>query len=373
MSALGWVDFDPDDTEHARKILDIFASPEARDELGLGVIRDGFADLLFPGTSTIQTRLRYFVILPHLAVQAVQSARRKQPLGEALRLVEQDFIRQCQASGQVNGLIGREAGVDVKRMPSSVYWNGLATWGIRRNGPENILLTLERMAAEERCWDMPPVDGPLAGFKLGSDEKQFLIDKVSALRNRDGQTVLGWLFAHALPLSAQLGAVKELPDLGALLTEAGAPANLVHKVACANHLSAVMHGAALLYNLLIAEHLHEDKSADNYRSALEEWKGRRGPQTDPAALLAPLADLETWRALNPRTQAFIEAWFSVAWGNPDTAAARDIIKQREIAVKGRKSRLGRPRGSYEWSGASGNKRLDYRWITVQQFLSDLRA
>jgi hypothetical protein len=35
-----------------------------RGELGIGSIRDGFADILFPGTSTIQTRVRYFLFIP---------------------------------------------------------------------------------------------------------------------------------------------------------------------------------------------------------------------------------------------------------------------------------------------------------------------
>ena len=38
----------------------------ARDELGLGVIRDAFVDRLFPGTSTIRTRARYFLFVPWL-------------------------------------------------------------------------------------------------------------------------------------------------------------------------------------------------------------------------------------------------------------------------------------------------------------------
>ena len=41
-----------------------FQEKESRDELGLGSVRDSFADQLFPGTSTIQTRLRYTLFVP---------------------------------------------------------------------------------------------------------------------------------------------------------------------------------------------------------------------------------------------------------------------------------------------------------------------
>lgn len=40
------------------RILAQFKERDTRDELGLGSLRDAIADLLFPGTSTIQTRLR---------------------------------------------------------------------------------------------------------------------------------------------------------------------------------------------------------------------------------------------------------------------------------------------------------------------------
>ena len=32
--------------------------------LGLGTVRDAFSAMLSPGTSTIQTKLRYFIFLP---------------------------------------------------------------------------------------------------------------------------------------------------------------------------------------------------------------------------------------------------------------------------------------------------------------------
>ena len=42
----------------------------ALDELGIGTVRDAFSDMLFPGISTLQTRAKYFVILPYLFAQA---------------------------------------------------------------------------------------------------------------------------------------------------------------------------------------------------------------------------------------------------------------------------------------------------------------
>jgi len=57
-SLLAWVDHDADARDRTLRILSLFQERESRDELGLGGVRDSFADQLFPGTSTIQTRLR---------------------------------------------------------------------------------------------------------------------------------------------------------------------------------------------------------------------------------------------------------------------------------------------------------------------------
>jgi hypothetical protein len=55
-SMFTWVDFAEDDRRKMADIIALFAEKDTRDELGLGGIRDTFADLLFPATSTIQTR-----------------------------------------------------------------------------------------------------------------------------------------------------------------------------------------------------------------------------------------------------------------------------------------------------------------------------
>lgn len=71
MSHLSWIDFDPADRKRAQEVINLFKNPEARDEFGLAAVRDGLADLLFPATSTIQTRLRYMLFIPWIFQQAM--------------------------------------------------------------------------------------------------------------------------------------------------------------------------------------------------------------------------------------------------------------------------------------------------------------
>ena len=63
-STLSWIDHDSKARDKTLRILSLFQEKESRDELGLGSVRDSFADQLFPGTSTIQTRLRYMLFVP---------------------------------------------------------------------------------------------------------------------------------------------------------------------------------------------------------------------------------------------------------------------------------------------------------------------
>jgi hypothetical protein len=63
-STLTWLDHSERDRRRMLDVIDRFREKEARDELGIGVVHDAFADILFPGTSTIQTRARYFLFIP---------------------------------------------------------------------------------------------------------------------------------------------------------------------------------------------------------------------------------------------------------------------------------------------------------------------
>ena len=66
---IGWIDLGSRDKNKILSVLSLLYAAEAVDELGIGVIRDGFADVLFPGTSTVQTRAKYFLIVPFILME----------------------------------------------------------------------------------------------------------------------------------------------------------------------------------------------------------------------------------------------------------------------------------------------------------------
>src|SRR5258708_35931342 len=106
-STFAWLDF----SEHQRRqmldLLDLFKEQNTRDELGIGVIRDAIADLLFPGTGTVQTRARYFLFIPWIYLALEQRQVPSSKAANEARKVEVQLIEALARShrGQGEGVI----------------------------------------------------------------------------------------------------------------------------------------------------------------------------------------------------------------------------------------------------------------------------
>ena len=69
LSTFTWLDYSEQERHRALDVISLFKLQDTRDELGLASIRDAFAERFFPGTSTIQTRARYFLFVPWLSLE----------------------------------------------------------------------------------------------------------------------------------------------------------------------------------------------------------------------------------------------------------------------------------------------------------------
>lgn len=129
---IGWIDFSNKERKDALNILHLLEEEGAIDELGIGSIRDAFANKFFPGTSTLMTRAKYFFIIPYAIYDAVN---RKEPFDNSKMIldeIENKKERWCgeqlkKKYGLRNGIIGARILPNkwVTRKPSSIYWNGL--------------------------------------------------------------------------------------------------------------------------------------------------------------------------------------------------------------------------------------------------------
>ncbi len=135
---LGWIDFSPKDRERAIEALNALRN-RTEDELGTGVVRDAFANKFFPGTSTIQTRAKYFVLVPcaiRMTLENISKSTKHQSAMEELRRIENSCAEQmwatCGKDERAN-IIGHQKLDDPKwivRPPSGIYWAGIRTFGI---------------------------------------------------------------------------------------------------------------------------------------------------------------------------------------------------------------------------------------------------
>ena len=132
--SLGWIDFSKEQRNKVLNVINLLSEPEAIDELGIGVIRDGFSDIFFPGTSTIQTRAKYFLLVPYI-LNELESTKgiTADKMVHMLHEQELDLIDVLKLSGET-GVIGENAGRKLKRKPSDIYWNGLKVFGIFKGG-----------------------------------------------------------------------------------------------------------------------------------------------------------------------------------------------------------------------------------------------
>jgi hypothetical protein len=131
VSTLSWLDYSEHERRKMLDVIGLFGERTTRDELGLGGVRDAFADLLFPGTSTIQTAAKYFLFVPWIYLGLEQKRTPSAKIAVRGRKLEIELARQLETSGEVEGVIGRIAKEKLQRLPSSIYWQGLYQWGIR--------------------------------------------------------------------------------------------------------------------------------------------------------------------------------------------------------------------------------------------------
>ena len=104
----GWIDFDREDRAKAMTILHMLHERIAVDELGFGIVRDAFADAFFPGTSTIQTRAKYFLLIPYILREATSGKYgygKDEVLAQIDRLEQKAAIRMFERNKDEPGLI----------------------------------------------------------------------------------------------------------------------------------------------------------------------------------------------------------------------------------------------------------------------------
>jgi hypothetical protein len=395
---LSWLDFAESDRQRAMQVIDLFREKNTVDELGLSPIRDVFADHFFPGTSTIQTRARYFLFLPWILLRYERSKLSVQERVSKLRMRETRLINALlQGCEDPTGIIGRDAQAGLQRMPSSVYWRGLRLWGIRLfdGSIEQYFRRLSRQGvASQRpvsTDDGEPLDGTSRNWhpalpaepqglfestslELRAEEAEFLRDRICT--HQPG-SVLACLVTCNLPeLDSPFVWGQEIRQL--------LPPDLHAEIEHARLFAMSVWGGPLVYSLQLARMKPgSEELLGQLEGSIGEWQ---------TAIRAEEAGLRDWdrtafwelvRRLNPRissrTQEFAETWIGIALRTAngdrvwDDSRVGQLIATRERQLKGGRARLlpENLRARDRWQGDVSGGPIDYRWGQTQVILNDI--
>lgn len=408
-STFAWLAVDAEQRRRMMEAVGQFRDETTVDDLGIGGIRDAFSDTLFPGTSTLHTRLRYVLFIPWLMREAGKRATIAE-MATRYHDLERDFIGALEhgTADDEPGIIGRRAGKMLQRVPSVLYSRMLAQWGILERGltsreffsrvEANRRLDAEAPRTEdggigtERIPDgvdpaLPaPPDHLLrsADFHLLPGEAEYLKEVVTRtnpgtlLAHLVQERPTGWTDSDSAP------SAPWAPEILSLLS-GEADAELRTDLDLAERFSLQVHGASLLYNLLLAEETSSDPErfrddrVSHYRERLQLWAEETATSrpfgSEDFLALGQLMGARR-RSYTDRTRTFLERWCEESrtpHAVVDSDSARALILQRERAVKKGRARLrpGNLKALNAWSGASGTARLYFRWANVTTLLQDL--
>ncbi len=376
MSSISWVDFDSRQNDRMNQLLKLFEETGTLDELGIGNVRDSFANLLFPGTSTIQTRLRYFLIAGWIYRRMEATRVPAKEVAKRVAELERDLIGVILDGGEKRGVFGRVSGRSLKVLPSAIYWSGLVSWGLVRSMSRAEyhrkfdLFWWDESDANSAWRHFPkaPDDFPAQlGLDLTREEADFVRNRVATHQNG---SLLHLLMMHDEP-PVDVSRIWQHPDANDW------PADVRRLVHHSRTFATYNEGANALYNLMLAEELEHAEWTDIQRQHIREWRERY----DDLPHRWDLGDM--WDALAPAgfnldtlTRGFVTEWHLAVKASggriQDSEPARQLIRNREVHKKGNRSRFRSRSRLSQWNGDVQPTLLDYRWrSTVTQMLSDL--
>lgn len=384
---IGWIDFSKEERNKVVSILRLLGTQTALDELGVGTIRDGFSNLMFPGISTLQTRAKYFVLIPYLFSSAEKKAFKSQR--EVLNFIHTQETQLVQtlvthSPAGTDGIIGSrnyKQGKTVRMKPSSIYWRGLRSTSILRYPELSIdnacRLALERSRkhhevtlktenAESGADDADALSGGLpvlfspitadydymkeAEISLTQKEAEYLYDQFTG-----SPGTCNSLTAYMLRNNAPFPSFDVIPA-------DKLDGELRHTVRLAQEFARFIYGAHLLYNIIYAEGCsYEDDTTMQIHSEFDDWLEDYNTIDLDDVIATTQCPGETGRFLK---------LFDQAIENKDISAAMELIIRREKQVKPNRAKLNHPE-QYRYENPIHYYMMDYRYSTAKTIVTDI--
>ena len=400
-SLIAWLDSSSEDQRRMREIVNLFSERESRDELGIGQVRDALSDALWPGTSTLFTRARYFLFIPWCFRAAAEA---RHDVDKAAAMADQNerrLIGGLLDAGERDGVIGGTVRSALKNLPSALYWGGMRTHGILSDPAlareDAIAAEVDRVHARRSgsaqhedetaaAWHeggfhatLPMVPGGFPtevpeGFSMPQSEAAWLRDRMLA-------NAPGTMLEYALQNRPDPDSEVPWTD-SVLITAEGDRAKVLDD---ARRFSTLMNSASLVYNLLLAD-AYESEGFDRVEEPVAEYRERLRIWSELPNLERDIATWdrdEFWRRVmeqnpnvNPRSRRFIDDWLDLIASSElsalaDDDAVRSFITRREREHKRSQARLTNKRLLQAWLGSAGSRPLVYRWTQIRPVIQDI--
>jgi hypothetical protein len=414
MAELGWVYFSKEHKETAGTIIKMMAAEGMVDELGIGAIRDAFANQLFVGISTVQTRAKYFFIVPYILLDyqkvfqtiGITKDPRRYLEDEENRIMWQlrdKYLPIEKETGIKSNIIGITLrGKDrIVRRPSSIYWGGIGAFKIINNkglGVDSFLSSVINVGKKSAFCELilgdegnsDDVDGnyidmmkihpsiqPEENWKtdlnieLTQSEAELLFDLIL---KHQGNTLL----AHILQNKEAQKALNadwcnSFADFAKVASQLNLKEELVQQIYLAHHFSEVMYGSNLAYNYW----LQLDSKRNDGTLLIDDWNAWK-ENLHSSLLYKNTFDIELVlssdiaKTTKESTKQFIRKWWALVNSNATIAETKELILKQELKNKRNKARL----NNNIWDDVIDGKmlglgRLNYRFAQAKRIINDI--
>ena len=381
---IGFIDYSREERNKILSVLSRLNKQGTLDELGIGVVRDAYADILFPGISTLQTRAKYFVLLPYLFRNAEEQAEKgKLRSGpELLRWInaEEDRIaaaldNNCKGEDGIIGGESSRSNRSVKVKPSAIYWTGLRTLGIFRGGSVPLSAackmvcsdakrksSVEILTDDESFDDATASDRGEALFCPIAPDYDYVRDVTLDLTPAEAEFLEERILHSPLASGSLLAFLvrKRMVCKDFMsVPEHELPKTLRRDYLLARDFSRFIYGAHLRYNVIFSENTDENvKITEEFGEWREEFL------SEPFDLEPVLERVSCPPALADFCRAFLRAV-----QENDAAVMDALIVRREIQAKGSRAKLRKPK-EYSYDPVH-HYRLTYRFERASAIVQDI--
>jgi len=398
-STFGWTQISRSDVAKAEELLK--GEGGVRDEIGFLTLHQGFADRFFPGTSVLQTRLRYALFVPWQIEDMERHLRvRGETAEQRLRKSERRLVQRLKDAG--DGVIGlRSANYEPAQPPSTIYWTALRLWGIvKPSAPEvwpgraEVLARIDASKwSDDRAEGNPRLrdstffalpDRPdgwgkdtTLSFRLSSRERRYLLDRIQEAKriapsSHGEESLLSRLAKAPRSPASWYTAGFESPLLR-VLADAEDRDALEQAIAAA----ALSHVGRAVYNALVETLAKDDglKTQGRHTKDLEKIVAER----KASALRCDLHAVQ--QCIGPLEPRFLAALKSTLdWLKASRKDVLDLWEpycQSEYQRKTQRARLPRTalaeslRATWLKSRMTEAQPLNFRWHRVGVMLDDL--